>query len=69
MLPEAITTQEIRETSDTVDESYVEAFEDDMCDYMGEIVSILAKKHGLNEAQVEELFDRLCWRLELLPAD
>lgn len=67
MLPETITTQTVRETADTVDESYIEAFEDDMCDYMEEIVSILAKKHSLNETQIEELFDRLCWNLELLP--
>lgn len=69
MLPESITTQTIRETADSVDESYIECFDDDMQDYIDEVVTKLAQKHNLTDEQITELDDRLCWRLELLPAD
>lgn len=67
MLPETITTQTVREASDEVHESWLEAIDACTDRYFDEIVDILARKHNLTDEQIEELEERLCWNVELLP--
>lgn len=79
MLPAEITTEAVRCASDEADfdgEALSERLtcdlhelDDLMDDYIAVVVEKLAEEHGLTEEQAEELRDRICWRLELLPAE
>lgn len=71
MLPAEITTETVRDTSDDVDAStsLLEDLDNTevMSNYIDEVVERLAAKHSLTDEQCEELTERICWRLELLP--
>lgn len=66
-LPKEITTESIREVSDQLRSGVDNSIDDAMSEYFEELVDHIAQKCGLTEEQAEELEDRLCWVLELLP--
>lgn len=74
MLPATITTDTIRQTSDRLDaedrqtQRHLDAVNEVMTSYVDAVVEELAAQHNLTDEQVEELSERIAWRLELLPA-
>ncbi len=69
MLPPAITTQMVREISDEHNGQWdQESVDDHMEELFILVVKAITKKHKLTDKQQDELFDRLTWQLELLPA-
>jgi hypothetical protein len=59
----------VREISDEQNGQWdQESVDDHMEELFTLVVEAIAKKHKLTDKQQDELFDRLCWRLELLPA-
>jgi len=70
-LPDTITTDAVREQShelnDMLNEEMLDRIDDPMQDYFDCLVGQLVVKFSLSEKQGEELADRLCWCLELLP--
>ena len=75
-LPDAITTESIQAESDQLDKTYeslpsylrlTDEISNVMDSYFEALIERIAEEHSLTEEQVEELGDRLCWRLELLP--
>lgn len=70
MLPDHITTETIREISDVVDgrdPDLLERTDDPLVVHIEAVISEIAEQLNLNAEQVEELEERICWRLELLP--
>lgn len=69
LLPEEITTATVREISDMVDDEnqlLLDEVEDAMADYIAAVVVRITKKFKLDDDQMDELMERLAWRLELV---
>jgi hypothetical protein len=64
MLPEALTTQTVREASDRIED---EALNEALDRHLEALVEELANLYLLTPEQTEELEERLCCRFELLP--
>jgi hypothetical protein len=67
-LPKELTTNRVRQESDELDPVFdTDAIDDAMEPYFDELVERLAAAYGLDTKQTDELADRICWRMELLP--
>ena len=69
-LPSEITNEYVQAESDKLDGAFdMDAIDDAMTPYFEELVERIAAAHNLTEEQAEDLGDRLCWKLELLPVN
>lgn len=69
-LPVEITTNKIRAISDMCDSDTIQdAIDDAMESHISQVIDTLAELHDLSNEQRDELQDRICWRLELLPKE
>jgi hypothetical protein len=68
MLPDTITQEAV---TDVVNESIGDrdSLADAMAEFFMDIAATLAEKFSLSEEQIEELTDRLAWKVHLLPPD
>ncbi len=71
-LPAEITEAQIHGVSDAYDDASSDLqgrIDDVMEEHMQGVISTLAELYDLTEEQQDELADRLCWRLVLLPEE
>lgn len=71
-LPAEITEAKIHGVSDAYDNANDELLgriDDVMEEHMQGVIATLAELYDLTEEQQDELADRLCWRLVLLPEE
>lgn len=71
-LPAEITEAKIHGVSDVYDDASGELqgrIDDVMEEHMQGVIDTLAELYDLTEEQQDELADRLCWRLVLLPEE
>ena len=67
-LPDHITTETIRNTSDLIDKTHDTGIIDEVMEpYIDLVVEELTTRLHLTAEQTEELTNRIGWRLELLP--
>lgn len=71
-LPAEITEAQIHSVSDAYDNAsgdLQDQIDDVMEEHMQGVIETLAELYDLTEEQQDELADRLCWRLVLLPKE